>query len=512
MKLWHKKWFKYIVLILLGISSALSFAPYYYTPFLMAGFSTLFYFLNNAKKKYTGFLLGFCFFGAFGASSLNWLSQALLLDNGEYAYVIPAMWIFMWIVYGCFNGVACFLSMLTKKGYCRLFAFAGWMVIFEWIRTWIWTGFPWNLMGYALGDWLPLLQSASFWGIYGLTFVVVCTFSVFAFLPKIKPLLVAVGAIIFLYILGQIRLYSTTTDYVMGVKLRLVQPAISQSHKWKEDVMEENVKETMLLSMKDNKGITHIIWPEVAVPYFLNQNIRMQIFLIPAIPSGATLITGGMRLVENPDGTRQATNTVFQLDDMGRIINYYDKVHLVPFGEYMPFRKVLGLEKFAKNTLDFLEGDSHKALPIQNAPSVSPLVCYEIIFSSEIVDKKHRPGWLVVVSNDAWFNTSAGPYQHFQMARLRSIEEGLPLVRAANTGISAVVDSYGRIIAYKGLMEKGVLDSQLPVAIKPTLYADYGRTIPVLMSFLVILYTLLYYADFDKKKLFAKKKRGHKGN
>ena len=137
LKLIHKKWFKYVALIILGIGSALSFAPYYYFPFLVAGFSTLFFFLNRTTSKITGFLLGFCFFGAFGASSLNWLSQGLLLNDGEFAYLIPALWVFMWIVYGCFNGAATFFSTFTKPGYCRLFAFAGWLVAFEWLRTWI---------------------------------------------------------------------------------------------------------------------------------------------------------------------------------------------------------------------------------------------------------------------------------------------------------------------------------------------------------------------------------------
>ena len=192
------------------------------------------------------------------------------------------------------------------------------------------------------------------------------------------------------------------------------------------------------------------------------------------------MITGGVRAPETtPPGVAitRAYNSVYVIDHAGSILSIYDKVHLVPFGEYLPFQNLLeriGLMQLTKIQGGFIPGDRRRALSVPRAPNFLPLICYEIIFPGEAVPRGERPGWLLNLTNDGWFGLSAGPYQHFQQARMRAIEEGLPLVRAANTGISAVIDPLGRVVASLPLATEGVLDSALPGALPPTTYARFG--------------------------------------
>ena len=165
------------------------------------------------------------------------------------------------------------------------------------------------------------------------------------------------------------------------------------------------------------------------------------------------------------------------IDHTGSVLSVYDKVHLVPFGEYLPFQSLLerlGLMQLTKVRGGFIAGDRRRAMSVPRAPNMLPLVCYEIIFPGEAVPRRERPGWMLNLTNDGWFGASAGPYQHFQQARIYAIEEGLPLVRAANSGISAVVDPLGRVIASLPLGTEGVLDAGLPQPVAPTLYARAG--------------------------------------
>jgi apolipoprotein N-acyltransferase len=183
---------------------------------------------------------------------------------------------------------------------------------------------------------------------------------------------------------------------------------------------------------------------------------------------------------------------VYVIDHDGTVLSVYDKVHLVPFGEYLPFQNALerlGLMQLTKLPGGFLSGDRNRSYQLPNAPRVLPLICYEIIFPGAVVPSGERPGWLLNVTNDAWFGISSGPHQHFQQARIRAIEEGLPLVRAANNGISAVVDPFGRIVVQLPLGTEGVLDSELPRATAQTIYARFGDSISIMMiaAFLIIV-------------------------
>jgi apolipoprotein N-acyltransferase len=223
-----------------------------------------------------------------------------------------------------------------------------------------------------------------------------------------------------------------------------------------------------------------LIWPESAFPFFLTREADAMAEIADLLSRGSTvLITGSVRAPDLPPETRitRAYNSIYVIDHDGSVLSLYDKLHLVPFGEYLPFQnwmEYLGLEQLTKIQGGFIPGTVRHSLQIPNAPRALPLICYEAIFPSAVATQD-RPGWIVNVTNDGWFGISTGPHQHLQQARMRAIEQGLPLVRAANTGISAVIDPLGRIVAELGLGIEGVLDSKLPAAIPPTVYARTGN-------------------------------------
>ncbi len=225
--------------------------------------------------------------------------------------------------------------------------------------------------------------------------------------------------------------------------------------------------------------VTHLIWPESAFPFSLTREPDALAAIARMLPATTLLITGAARLAEPVAGAQglRAYNSVYVIDHTGSILSIYDKLHLVPFGEYLPFQNLLerlGLMQLTKVQGGFLAGDRRRRIAVPPAPPMLPLLCYEVIFPGEAVPRGERPGWLLNLTNDAWFGISSGPYQHLQQARVRAIEEGLSLIRAANSGISAVVDPFGRIVRSLPLGSEGVLDSALPRPIAATIYARIG--------------------------------------
>ena len=479
---------KVISLCAFGMLSAFAMAPYYIVPFLCVGLSILFYQINHATKCWRAGLYAGAFGFGFGATSMAWLSNALMIDNGSVAWAIPLCLLGMGLLFGIFYALPALMASLYRSGWRRFFTFAAWFVVFEWIRSWIFTGFPWNLIGSCWGNILPILQTTSIIGIYGLSFITILVCSSGAFLPKYKPILIAGCSIVVITLLGAWRLYDASNDNVWGVQLRLVQPNIAQSLKWDPDAADENYSKILRLSRENNEKITHVIWPEAAVHFLIDQNEGERLRMMGAVRQGGTLITGGLRGA-NPH-KRQLANSIFVLDDLADIKGYYDKSHLVPFGEYIPFREIIPLDKIVPIGGDLQKGNGLKTIHIPKAPPASPLVCYEAIFSGQVVRQDKRPSWMINVSNDAWYGLSAGPYQHFDMARLRAIEEGLPMVRAANNGISAIIDGYGRIVNSLDLGEAGVVDGPLPKALPATIYAKTGPYPILLLSLIIIVFCI----------------------
>jgi apolipoprotein N-acyltransferase len=346
----------------------------------------------------------------------------------------------------------------------------------------------------ALGSNLVLAQAASAIGVYGLTFLALAIFAAPAtiatetttrgrFAPAGLALLTLVGLAAF----GLWRLGEGPPGMVAGVRLRIMQPNLPPDQKFIPANREEIVSRYLALSDKATSperssvgDVTHLFWPESAFPFILTRQPDMLARIGALLRDKTILITGGIRAQEPLPGELNARyfNSVYVIGKGGGVLGYADKVHLVPFGEYLPLQDLvdrLGLRQFVRVPGGFSPGLERKLLAVPGLPDAVPLVCYEAIFPGEVVPKGGRPpGLLINVTNDAWFGLTSGPYQHLAQARLRSIEQGLPLVRAANTGISAVVDPFGRIVASLPLGVEAVLDSDLPRPIPPPLYARFG--------------------------------------
>ena len=265
-----------------------------------------------------------------------------------------------------------------------------------------------------------------------------------------------------------------------------MQPNLQQDQKFNYGAKQKVMSQYLELSDRSTgpqsggvRDVTHLIWPESAFPFLLTREPDALAQIAALLPEGTVLITGAVRAPEAPPGQtiERAYNSIYVIDHDGSILSVYDKIHLVPFGEYLPFQNFLeklGLMQLTKLPGGFIAGERRRAMELPRAPRMLPYICYEIIFPGEAMPDGARPGWLVNLTNDGWFGISSGPYQHLQQARVRTIEQGLPLVRAANTGISAVIDPLGRVIKSLPLGTEGIMDASLPQRIGAPLYARTG--------------------------------------
>ena len=477
------KWKKYSISFLLGALTTLGFAPYFLWPVVLISTALLFHFINKAKIK-EALALGFWFGTGLGATSMHWLTEALMIDGGRFALFCPLVWIGFGLFFGIFWALPCGISALYPLGVRRWLAFTGAYVFFEWVRSWIATGFPWNPLG-NIWDYSAVLQMASVVGVYGLSGITLLAFTAFGFGVKKKLPWIVAGIFVALIGLGALRLAGSDNQNVWGTHLRIAQPNIPQTLKWDPQKAQENTEKIITLSRRNSDKITHILWPETAIPYLLDVEVDERLNLMRAMPQGSVLLTGAMR--EADPAYHSVANSIFILDDVTDIHGVYDKAHLVPFGEYVPLRNILPIQKIVPITADMVAGAGVRTVPVLNTLPASLLVCYEVIFSGQVVDKKNRPAWIFNATNDGWYGLSNGPYQHLAMSRMRAVEEGLPLVRAANTGISAIIDPYGRIIKSLPLGTAGVIDGDLPAALPPTLYAKGGVWIPVGLALLLLI-------------------------
>ncbi len=416
-----------------------------------------------------------------------WIAVAVAVLPGRFTWMIPFNVFGLGAVLAAATAVATGIAWRAAPGGIRrVLALAAAWAALEWVRGAILTGFPWNLAATVWSEFPGAAQSLAWWGPFGLSLITVALATLPAALigkrarnrqavawsAGLAAVLIAVLAAGFFTI-------PTSVEAVPGVRLRIVQGAVAQSLKWRPGARRPILLRYAALTRAEGfDAITHVVWPETALPYRLQTrhavvavagDIRK--LLLAAIPGSGVLITG-----VNRDKGPDTWNSVHVVDAAGRPVSTYDKHHLVPFGEYVPARAFLGrigVTKIAHGRRDYAFGPGPRSIAVPGAPDASPLICYEAIFPAEAVGQS-RPGWLLNLTNDAWFGNSAGPYQHFAAARLRTIEQGLPMVRAANTGISAVVDPYGRVTGLLPLGARGVLDADLPRARAATLYARYG--------------------------------------
>lgn len=470
----------------LGALAALALPPVHAVPMLWIAFPALIWLADGSRGWRAAFATGWWFgFGHFSAG-LYWISYALLTDPARFGWMIPFAVFGLGGLLAFFPALAVAATRLSgARSAGRALVLAAAWTASEWLRSWVLTGFPWNLLGTV---WMPadaMLQFAAVAGTYGLTLVTVLAAALPAVLGDMTTARRAAAAqaaagLALLAVIwggGAIRLDGADTRMVEGVRLRLVQANIGQNHKWRDDLRQRNLVEHIHLSRQPGfAAVTHVIWPETAAPYFLTLDAAARQAVAGAAPARGVVITGAPRAT--PSGTEpfRVWNSLIAIDAQARVVGAYDKVHLVPFGEYVPFGGILPFAKITQGGTDFSSGDGRPAMTVPGLPPFSPLICYEAIFPGAVVgDSARRPGWLLNITNDAWFGLSAGPHQHVASARMRAIEEGLPLVRAANTGISLVTDAHGRVVARLGLGERGVLDSPLPRPLDtPPPFARFG--------------------------------------
>jgi len=486
-------WRRRFIAFTAGAVSALAMAPINAWPVLFLTFPVLVFLIDGiASRGWSGLVaaadIGWWFGFGYFLAGLYWLGYAFLVDAATFGWLLPFAVIGLPAILAIYMAVGVALArLLWQRGAVRILALAVCLTATEWLRGHAFTGFPWNAFGYAFTAPLALAQAASVLGLWGLTFIAVAIVASPATLfdqdaKKRRPLLPLTLAVLTLAALGSIgavRLARIPTQLVDGVHLRIMQPNLQQDVRFNYAAKQEVVDRYVSLSVRPGLDqVTHLIWPESPFPFFLTREADAFAQIARALPSNTLLFTGAMRLA-NPDNPAQSGvyNSIYVIDHQGAIRAVYDKVHLVPFGEYLPFEEILeriGLQTLTEQRGGFLAGDRHRRMTLPGAPSVLPLICYEIIFPGELRSVDERPGWIVNVTNDGWFGNSSGPYQHLQQARLTAIEEGLPVVRAANTGISAVIDPLGRIVASLPLASEGVLDAPLPRSIGAPIYARLG--------------------------------------
>lgn len=525
-------WPRRLVTFVAGALSALAFAPIDAAPILFLTLPALVLLLDGSvvagprgvrrlrPAAATGWWFGFGYFLA----GIHWVGFAFLAEGQEALILLMPF-----AIAGLAAGLAIFTALgtllarvLWSDSPTRIFALAVGLGASEWLRGHVLTGFPWNLLGQAVAFTDITAQGASVVGVYGLTFAGIAVFAAPALLADEPHRHVWLRRLSVLLVLtfvasdvgwGIYRLSEaapTGKAVLSESRIRIVQPNIDQAAKWSPEKKQEALDKLTALSDRKTDpetlgavSFSEIIWPETALPFFLTEEPGALARIGDLLSPGTILLTGAPRVEpadDLMDGGRRYYNSLFAIDDTGAIRAAYDKMHLVPFGEYMPLGSILhrlGVGELFRGIGGFSPGPHRNVISLAGHPSFSVLICYEAIFPGEVMPESGRPDYMVNITNDGWFGGSTGPYQHLDTARMRAIEEGVPLVRAANTGISAIIDAYGRKVASLPLGEEGVLDGFVPSERPKTFF---NRVEPTFLLAFNIFFILLALAGKKKRR------------
>lgn len=522
-------WRRALIALVAGAASALAMPPYDLFPVLFFTFPVLVWLIDGtvatARAGRLGAALsaagvGWCFGFGYFLAGLWWIGRAFLVDADVFGWMMPFAVAALPAGLALFTAAGTALArLLWREGPQRVFAFAVGLALADIARGHLLTGFPWNVFGYALAVTPAMMQAASLIGVYGLTVLACFIFASPAALAgpgsrlaraglPVAALAIVAGLAGF----GTWRLARADVAMVDGLRLRIVQPAIEQSRKWlpehRNEIFADYLALSDLATSPDSMGIADVdilIWPESALPFLFEMEPAALPAIAALLPETTTLVTGMQRIERDPSVSQgyRLYNSILVIDHAGTIVDGYDKVRLVPFGEFLPFAdflEAIGLEPLTRVAGGFTAGEVPRTMLAGPAPRFVPLVCYEAIFPGAVVPPGERPGWILNVTNDGWFGDTPGPWQHLRQARVRAVEEGLPLVRAANTGISAVIDPYGRMQRRLDLGVRGVIDSALPRPLPATVYSVWGN-IFVITS--LSAFALFIFLPFPRKQRFA---------
>jgi apolipoprotein N-acyltransferase len=532
--------------LIAGAISAAGFAPWGLWPLTLICFALLIHLIAQAATAKRAFMIGWLFgvghftFGnqwiavafTFQAAMPIWLGYVAVFALALYLAVYPALAVLgaYWVTksararvadqnYHSADPVEARLApspaLRQAQGYgiSLILAFAGFWIITEWLRSWVFSGYVWNPLAAIWQSQLELVRTTSVVGTYGMSAIIIITASLVLLALQREWKATAAGLIMLGAIwLNGLDLRVTSPNNAPRLPLlTIVQPNISQADKYAPGYDAVNFAKLAMSSRPlPGQGPRLLLWPEAALPDYLEDGYPYRYYqfqpgesaagararLTTLMGEGDVLVTGANRLVIDKGQLVAARNSVSALDSNGKLLGHYDKAHLVPYGEYLPIPwllRPLGLARLVPGDLDFWPGPGPQTLTVKvggKPVKVGLQICYEIIFSGQTVDRKNRPDFIFNPSNDAWFGT-IGPPQHLAQARLRAIEEGLPVVRATPTGISAVIDADGRIVESLPLGKAGRIDARLPVAKAPTLFARYGHAMPLAFAALLITFSLL---------------------
>jgi apolipoprotein N-acyltransferase len=443
------------------------------------------------SRTRAAFVVGWAFGFGYFLAGLWWIGAAFLVESDVFAWALPIGVAGLPAVLALFTGVGVAAArFLWSSSPWRVAALAFGLGTSEYLRGVVATGFPWNALGYALTMTDVQMQAASLIGVTGLTFVAVFSFAAVAVLldppavgrrAKAAVVVVAAALLAGQAAYGAVRLsFLATDETVPGVRLRLVQPNLTQSERL-DRTRHAAVVDRLFRLSQDAPGelrgaarITHLIWPESTFPFLVTSAPQVLSRIADLLEPGTSLIAGAARLEEQMIGgaqRRRFYNSLYVFDDEGRVAELYDKVHLVPFGEYLPFQDTLeaaGLQALTRQRGGFSAGTRRLPISTGIGPAFGPLICYEVIFPGAVVGDGARPAWFVNLSDDSWFGDTPGPRQHMHQARVRAVEEGTPIIRVTTTGFSAIVDSYGRLRESASYGSEARIDGALPISLPET--------------------------------------------
>ncbi len=455
--------------------------------------------------------IGWWFGLGYFVSGLWWIGAALLVDADQFAWALPLAVLGLPAFLAFFYAFAAMVARIFwSDGLGRVFALSFGFGLAEWLRLFLFTGFPWNAIGYAAMPTPLLMQSVSVIGLVGMNAFAVFVFSAPALLTggRLAKSGIAFAALLIAAHVGFGAWTLSRAPTIAGEKsplaVRIVQPSIPQTMKW--DNAERRAIFDKLLALTEETPADGkprpdvIVWPETAVPYILTSTPEALARIGDVLQEGQVLLTGAVREETGTDaGEPRYYNTIYTIDNRGKIVGAADKVHLVPFGEYLPFEhflRRLGLQEVVEMPGGFTAGKARHALDVKDGQSFLPLICYEAIFPDELGYEGRKASAIINVTNDAWYGDTPGPYQHFRQAQIRAVEQGLPLIRAANNGVSGIVDAYGRITGGLALDAVGVVDSYLPSVHAPFWGSPPGwvQTVSTLLTLLAASVGLMPYS------------------
>lgn len=490
-------WKRFFFACFLGIVAALGYPPFGFIVGPFIAFPLLITILQAIEDEgaFAQFKYAWFFGLGYFTVGLYWITFSLGVDLYLFWWLIP------FALFGIPAGLSCYLGVMALvlrvfavKGVARCFAFAGLWGLAELAWGSGPLALPWNPLGLIWASVFEYIQVTSLIGIDGLTIItalLVATPSLFLARPLLRIDLVYCFSMLLLLVLGEIyslhRLSSTPTiAQAQPTFIRVVQPNFPQTFSWDANMVRSEFFRALDLSLQNSQTRPDIIiWPESSLPILMEENTAARERIAEILKDDAYFITGTTRRSRNGEVEQRYWNSLIVVNRQGDVVQVYDKHHLVPFGEFVPFRWLIPswITKITAGETDFSIGAGAETITIAPQPSFSPLICFEAIFSNEVVAKGDmRPLWLLNISNDAWFGQSSGPYQHLQIARIRAIEEGLPMVRATNSGISILFDAFGREIKRLSLNQAGVLDVELPPALKEvTVFVKYGTLLYLML-------------------------------